>query len=980
MRDPHELTRGFVVLMLALAGAGQVRAQPRPAAVRVSEQNHRGRVVFDFTRHVGFGLQRVGDTVELRFTHGGVVTSVEQGTRNVTAVHGGIARATIDLTPGARLRTRRQGNRIVVDVMDPVGEPPPAEPGQNASPENVPPPNASPQSAPPQNAQQDAPQNAPLQKSAQILTQPPPASAAAPVAPAAPPVAAPSIPVAQTPLPAPDSSTTPAPAAAAPPAPAPAESDALAATPFDLPPGATGSAVLLPFGARVGAAAFRRGGAAWVVFDERRPIDMAALKDDPVLSGATVQLLTAATLLRLPLAAGAELRLSRVPEGWTVAAMPLAPPLSPIPVVAKETRFELPVVNPGQVVVVPDTETGQNLLVGTLRGTLAGIPAARTVPEFVLRATWQGVLVEPISDFTALRATQDGFVVETGKDTLSPQPDTARALAEAAYLTRRFEFPSGATETLLRRLHTQIADDANAPAQSRSRPRKAAAATMIALGLGVEAQALLRLAGEEDPRLANDPEAIGLSAIAAMEGGRDAEADGIADPALNGTDEVALWRAVRAARRQEGSSEAAAAFATTLPLILAYPPELRTRLLPLAAETMAQGGAPDAADALLARLPDDASLDYARALRLEAKGDSAGALKRYDTLAMGRDRLTSARAMTRATLLRLKTKAIGPAEAASALERQFLNWRGDKRELDLRIRVASLRTQAGAWRAAFDLLRETEAMYPDDTAMIDARMADLLNGLMTGPAAAKIAPLDLVALASENAELVASVAPTQAAGLLADKLVALDLPRRAGPVLERMLRAAPVGPAQAKLGARLAALRLGEGDDAGAQDALANSNAPDLPPDLIERRGLLAARAAAHRGDTAHAVSILSDIGTAAADGLRASILTDAKDWPGAVGAFRDLVAKTVPPQGALNPAQQDTLLQLAGALSRAGDDAGLQALGVQEMPRMAGPRVDMFRLLTAAPLSGVSDLGRSSAEIALVRAIPTGLAAIGAK
>jgi hypothetical protein len=950
MRDPHELTRGFVVLMLALAGAGQVRAETRPAAVRVSEQNHRGRVVFDFTRHVGFGLQRVGDTVMLRFTHGGVVASADQGTRNVTAVHGGIARATIDVTPGARLRTRRQGNRIVVDVMDSVGEP--------------------------------------LQTSAQVLTQPPPPGPPAPVAAEAPPVTAPSIPVVQTPLPVPGSSAAPAvPAAVSPapvlapaPAPAPAEMDALAAAPFDLPAGTAGSAVLLPFGARVGAAAFRRGGAAWVVFDERRPIDMAALKDDRLLSGAAVQLLTAATLLRVPLAAGTELRLSRVPEGWTVAAMPSAPPLSPIPVVAKETRFELPVVNPGQVVVVPDTETGQNLLVGTLRGTLAGIPAARTVPEFVLRPTWQGVLVEPISDFTALRATQDGFVVETGKDTFSPQPDTARALAEAAYLTRRFEFPSGATETLLRRLHTQIADDSTAPAQSRSRPRKAAAATMIALGLGIEAQSLLRLAGEEDPRLANDPEAIGLSAIAAMEGGRDAEANGIADPSLNGTDEVALWRAVRAARRQEGSSEAAAAFATTLPLILAYPSALRTRLLPLAAETMVEGGAPDAADALLARLPDDTLLDYARALRLEAKGDTAGALKRFDALAIGRDRLTGARASTRATLLRLKTKTIGPAEAANALERQFLNWRGDKRELDLRLRVAALRTQAGAWRAGFDLLRDTETMYPDDIAMIDARMADLLNGLMTGPAAATIAPLDLVALASENAELVAAVAPTQAAGLLADKLVALDLPGRAGPVLERMMRAAPVGVAQATLGARLATLRLGEGDDAGAQAALANSNAPDLPPELIERRGLLAARAAAHRGDTAHAASILSGIGTAAADALRASVLTDAKDWPGAVAAFRDLVAKTVPPDGALNPAQQDTVLQLAGALARAGDDAGLQALGAQEMSRMVGPRADMFRLLTAAPVSGSSDLGRSSAEIALVRAIPTGLAAIGSK
>ena len=965
MRDPHDFTKGFVVLMLAMGGAVQARAEPRSATVWVSETNHHGRIVFEFDRHVGFGLERVGDTAELRFTHGGPVASVAQGAGNVLAVHGGFARATIDLAPGVQVRTRRQGRRIVVDVIDRVAGPAPASKPQV----RLPP---------------------------QILMQPPPPPPAlvvpvalpapalvVPVAlPVAQPVAAPSVPVVQTSLSAPGPVSADAPPAfvADPPPPAPAEVGALAATPFDLPPGVAGSAALLPFGPRVGAAAFRRGNAAWIVFDERRPIDMAELKDSPPLNAASVQLLTAATLLRVPLPPGVEVRLSREPEGWAVAVMPRPPALSPIPVVAKEKEFDLPVLNPGGVVVVPDSGTGQNLLVGTLRGTLAGIPAARTVPEFVLRPTWQGVLVEPISDATSLRAAVDGFIVETGKDTFSPQPDTARALAEAAYLTRRFDFPTGSTQVLWRRLQAQIVDDANAPAQSRSRPRRAAAVTMIALGMGVEAQSLLRLAGEEDPRLANDPETIGLSAIAALEGRRDSEADGITDPSLNGTDEVALWRAVREARRQTGSTEAAAAFATTLPLLLAYPPAMRVLLLPLVAETMASGGAPDAADALLARLPGDTSLDYARAMRLEAKGDTSGALQAFDALTLGRDRRVLAEAATQATLLRLRTKAIGPAEAADALEKQFFNWRGDHRERDLRIRVASLRTDTGAWRAGFDLLRETEAMYPDDHAMIEGQMANLLNGLLSGPAAAAIAPLDLVALAEENAELVAAVAPKQAAGVLADKLVALDLPRQAGPVLARMMRAAPIGRAQASLGARLAAIRLEEGDDAGAQDALLNSNAPDLPAALIEHRGLLGARAAAHRGDTARAVSILSNLGTAAADAVRASVLMNAKDWPGAVAALRDVVAKTLPPQGPLNPAQQDTLMQLAGALARVGDDAGLQALGVKEMPRMAGPKADMFRLLTAAPVSGVSDLRRSSAELSLVQAVPAGLAAVGSK
>ena len=80
--------------------------------------------------------------------------------------------------------------------------------------------------------------------------------------------------------------------------------------------------------------------------------------------------------------------------------------------------------------------------------------------------------------------------------------------------------------------------------------------------------------------------------MAALVADRPDEAQALLDPALDGTDEIALWRAVLAAERQAGSPQAAAVFAATLPLILSYPAGLRERLLPLAAETMAAGGRP----------------------------------------------------------------------------------------------------------------------------------------------------------------------------------------------------------------------------------------------------------------------------------------------------------------------------------------------------------------------------------------------------
>ena len=79
-----------------------------------------------------------------------------------------------------------------------------------------------------------------------------------------------------------------------------------------------------------------------------------------------------------------------------------------------------------------------------------------------------------------------------------------------------------------------------------------------------------------------------------------------------------------------------------------------------------------------------------------------------------------------------------------------------------------------------------------------------------------------------------------------------------------------------------------------------------------------------------------------------------------------------------LSPAEQDALLRLASASAMAGDSAELHALGLDGAPRVSGPRADMFRLLTEAPVSGVADLGRSATEVALARALPAGLAVIG--
>jgi hypothetical protein len=283
------------------------------------------------------------------------------------------------------------------------------------------------------------------------------------------------------------------------------------------------------------------------------------------------------------------------------------------------------------------------------------------------------------------------------------------------------------------------------------------------------------------------------------------------------------------------------------------------------------------------------------------------------------------------------------------------------------------------WRAALAVLREDQTLFPADKSVRHAKLTGAFTNFLRNDAASSLPPLELVALLGENTDLLPDDPDGEALeARLADRLLALDLPNRAGPVLEKLMKAAPTSAGRAGFGARLAAMRQREDDTTGALAALAASDAPDLPPDLVERRSLLLAQSQARRGDTNQALVSLAPTKTAAADEQRATILERANDWPGAERALSDYVAKAVPPEGELNDTQRRTLLRLATAAARAGDDAALVGLREHQAARMGnGPLADMFRLLTSDQVRTVADLKRSGREATLARGLPDGLKAV---
>ena len=488
-----------------------------------------------------------------------------------------------------------------------------------------------------------------------------------------------------------------------------------------LPKGLEGSAFLVPFANTTGAAVFQRGGRTFVVFDERRPVDMAALRADPVFGQTTVQLLPNGTLLRLPVPPGVSIALFQTPQGWRIAGLAAAAKTQPIVATSVDGAMSLGAEQPSDVISVADPDTGATLLVGTQRRPGQGVATTRRTTEFVLRATGLGVVVEPLSDTIVLKVVPTGFILSGGAGGLAVSPTTAdtEALMQAAHLTRRLNFSTVPAAPLMQLMKRQIADAAAAQPQARGPKRRAVAQSMIALGMSAEAESLLDVAAEQDPRQAASADVIALKAIAALLAGRPADAEGINNPRLTGTDDIALWRAVRQAMLDEGSPSAAAIFASTAPLALLYPKPIADQILPLIIETMIQGGKVTAATPLLAQRKDDHRLDYARALQQQAEGHTDQALALLDELAAGHDRFDRARAATRAVELRLASHKIDASQAADALDKLIYVWRGDQRELALRdaLRGKAVTDMAAAeaeaiqaetdltgWQAGWDVL------------------------------------------------------------------------------------------------------------------------------------------------------------------------------------------------------------------------------------------------------------------------------------
>ncbi len=932
-----------LALMLLLAAA-PAAAQTVP--VRTGEHPGHGRIVFDWPSPPPYRVEQEGERVRLRFPAGADITLPRRLPRNMQAIRREGEVVEITIAPGARVRHFRNGPKVALDVLDAT----PAEAQRTPVASR----RAEPQPAPRPAAGPVPPAAAPVE---------PPAAPAAAVPAAA--EAAPSVPrlVAPAPVPpAPPSVSAPMPVPAAtvpaPPAPPAAIAEGLRVLPG--PPAGVPSLRLVRAGAS-GVALFPRGDRLVLAVESPQPFDLSRLSGHPHWPVVEARRLAEGAALILPLPAGLVPVVARQGGDLLVEFRPAT--MAPAAMVSfVEGRAQISAPAPGGVLVLNDPLTELPLLVGTHRDAGQRQPLSRSWPEFEILPSFVGAVLLARTDRLTLRPAAEGFVAALEGGAMTAGAAAPDRLVASAAMTRFMDLPSLPVPALLERLRADQAAVAQTPPLSRGAARLQAAQGFLALGLPQEAAAQLRLAASETPDAAQAPRHRALSGVTALlmgEAGQGLEAP------LPETDELSFWRALRAARAGDARA-AAPALASTLPLLLSYPEGLRRRLLAPVAEALAEGGAPAEARRLAEMAGEEVPMHMAIALAEEAEGATDRALEALDAAAQGRDRRIRARALRRAAELRLATGRLDPAGAAQALEAALFAWRGDEEELALRRRIAMLRQEGGDARGAIAMLREAEAAFPESaSALRPAIQSAFLQALGSEP------PMQAVALHDAHPELVPADAAGEAAlAALAERLVALDLPERGGALLRRAMERMPHGEARAALGLRLATLRLGERDPAGALEALAASSAPGISAPLLRDRAILAARAEARRGNRPVAVEVLTALGPAGDEAL-AEILTEGRDFAGAAAALGRHLAALAPADGPLPEGVQRIALRQAALLALAGDERGVAALRAAYGGRFpAGALAQGFEALTADPVRGLADLPRMARELNLFRGL----------
>jgi tetratricopeptide (TPR) repeat protein len=941
----------------------QQRPPPEPQLpplilVRVGTQPTFTRYVFGLPQAMAVTTDRAKDKLvvlfdaPLRFDLADAQAALPAGVSAITTRPGaGKTGVQFDLANGPDVRTFRDDNNFIVDVLTAEPRDVSADLASLASPNPAAPAPRNPVSAPPNVAAgAAAPEATPA---------PSPRAGPEPAQPAAVPAGAVASKASET-----------RPPASSPPSAAPLPRDPKAPVIVEVVRVGDGLRLTFPFAAATPAAVFRRADAVWLVFDAAAPIDVSKLVTQPIgsVQSAVVTRTEGGQVVRIKVDRPRLTSLEADGFAWTVSIGDLVlEPTRPLVITRaaaapQRTSAVIPFDAPQQLHRLIDPEVGDKLLVVTALGPPRGFLRPQSFVEFHALASTHGVAIQPIADDVALELAEDKIVInrptglnlsglslgpgETGGDSARPAAASFTLDAQLWGFDREADFVVRHTDL--------VRNAAQAPEAEQTARRLELARFYLARELYSEAKGVLDVALAKELPKGEAAPALVLRAIAEALMGRAADAvKDLTNPVVGNQFDAPLWRALAyadlarwpEAHRGFDNVEAASA---TMPLEL-------QRVLTRAALRVAiqMRDFAEAANLLngLETLGVTADLGPSalvlKGRMAEGLGRIADALAAYEAAAASPDRPAAAQGRLRALVLKNALGRIGRSDAINALESLTVAWRGDDTELEAQELLGRLYADEGRYREALTAIHTALTGHGDTDVVrrIQDEAAAVFDALFLGGKADALPPVDALSLFYDFRDLT----PVGRRGdemirRLADRLVSVDLLDQAAALLQHQVDNRLQGAARAQIATRLAVIYLlGRKPDRALQTLQASRTA-DLPNELRNQRLLLEARALSDTGRHDLALELVANLQGRDVERLRADVLWAARRWREAGEQIEKLYGDRWREFAPLTEAERPDILRAALAYSLADDALGLDRFRQKYGAKMGeGPDKNAF-------------------------------------
>jgi tetratricopeptide (TPR) repeat protein len=389
---------------------------------------------------------------------------------------------------------------------------------------------------------------------------------------------------------------------------------------------------------------------------------------------------------------------------------------------------------------------------------------------------------------------------------------------------------------------------------------------------------------------------------------------------------------------------------------------------PAAAEAAARaalGQAPDTSLRLHARLAE------ARVMGL--RGDHARALALLDELSRVRDEEVAVRANVESIRIRRATGVIRAVDAVEPLEALRFRWRGDATELAIVSMLGEAYSELGRWREALATMRIAADRFPNHLAarQLRADMSTLFERLFLDGEADRLEPIQALGLFYEFSDLT-PVGPNgdRIVRLLAGRLVHVDLLEQAAQLLQHQVDERLQGLSRAQAAADLATIYLMDHKPDQALVALGTTRQPNMPATLLADRRILEARALLDLGRLEGAVELVERDRSEDAQRVRAEAAWRARNWERAAAEMRSLINMRNRATPLDNHGRQ-AVLRTAVALTLAGNEEGVRALYREYAGDMANTdEADAFEVVASgvhADGAAIRDVARAVARTDLM-------------